>query len=542
MKSNGGFRIRIFSVTLTAFMLGIIGAARAQTPQPAPTPPPLVTEPRVQPQRGNGTTTQTAPPSQTTQQTPNASPTPQPTPLFPITPNEGVIVETESGQLILSQAADEYFNPASAVKVATALVAIHKLGADYHFVTNVFTNGALDTTTGTLNGDLFISGYDPSFRDENAVQLARELNLRGIKTVTGNIFVTPSFVQNFQGSALRSGDRLALTLDNARRPLSALRAWYIATGQPLPAILAPLAPTPAVKTYPTPAPNHQVGISPNNRAVTQGGTILRNDNNSTSANNEPTTNAQTPSAVSSSPATAAAAPQTALNLSLAPSVTIKGGVGIGAPPTSARLLFSAQSSALLDILKVTLSYSNNFMAEHVGNAVGGVYAMQSALASDFQISPAEAHFASCSGLGANRVTPRAMLKIYRALVAELAKSGRNVSDVLPVAGIDPGTLQKRYTAFNLRGSVIAKTGTLPRSDGGTSALVGQARTASGQTLYFVIFNRGHAILRSRAQQDALVTALQYSRGGPAPFSYAPRPLILKLPNPEEQTEGDANNN
>src|SRR5579883_2640356 len=215
MKSNGGFRIRIFSVALTAFMLCIIGAAQAQTPTMQPTPPPLVTEPRVQPQTGNGTTTQSAPPSQTTQQPPNASPTPQPTPLFPLTPNEGVIVETENGQLILSQAADEYFNPASAVKVATALVAIHKLGADYHFVTNVFTNGALDATTGTLNGDLFISGYDPSFRDENAVQLARELNLRGIKTVTGNIFITPSFVQNFNGSALRSGDRLALTLDNA---------------------------------------------------------------------------------------------------------------------------------------------------------------------------------------------------------------------------------------------------------------------------------------------------------------------------------------
>ena len=38
---------------------------------------------------------------------------------------------------------------------------------------------------------------------------------------------------------------------------------------------------------------------------------------------------------------------------------------------------------------------------------------------------------------------------------------------MPVAGIDPGTLEDRFTGLPWRGSVIAKTGTLTlRTDGG----------------------------------------------------------------------------
>jgi len=40
----------------------------------------------------------------------------------------------------------------------------------------------------------------------------------------------------------------------------------------------------------------------------------------------------------------------------------------------------------------------------------------------------------------NRVTPHAMMKIFRALRNELQKNKLSPSDILPVAGIDPGTL------------------------------------------------------------------------------------------------------
>ena len=39
---------------------------------------------------------------------------------------------------------------------------------------------------------------------------------------------------------------------------------------------------------------------------------------------------------------------------------------------------------------------------------------------------------------------------------------------MPVAGVDPGTLEDRYTDALTRGSVVAKTGTLISTDGGAS--------------------------------------------------------------------------
>jgi D-alanyl-D-alanine carboxypeptidase/D-alanyl-D-alanine-endopeptidase (penicillin-binding protein 4) len=186
----------------------------------------------------------------------------------------------------------------------------------------------------------------------------------------------------------------------------------------------------------------------------------------------------------------------------------------------------------VDVLKVLLCYSNNFMAERIGDTLGGPQGLQRFLTSTIGINPAEVSLSSTSGLGINRVTPRAMMKIYRALRDELMQHQLSPSDILPVAGVDPGTLQKRYTSGASRGSVIGKTGTLGRTDGGASALVGQMRTRSGETLLFVIFNRHGNVGRFRQNQDVLVTEIQNARGGPAPFAYTPVTLAMRLNNTE----------
>jgi D-alanyl-D-alanine carboxypeptidase/D-alanyl-D-alanine-endopeptidase (penicillin-binding protein 4) len=136
--------------------------------------------------------------------------------------------------------------------------------------------------------------------------------------------------------------------------------------------------------------------------------------------------------------------------------------------------------------------------------------------------------ASTSGLGVNRFTPRAMMKILRGLRQELQKNELTLADILPVAGIDPGTLEDRYTDPTDRGSVIAKTGTLVRTDGGASSLVGQMRTKSGRVVLFVILNQHGNVVRFRQNQDGIVAAIQNSLGGPAPFDYRPVRLSLRL--------------
>jgi D-alanyl-D-alanine carboxypeptidase/D-alanyl-D-alanine-endopeptidase (penicillin-binding protein 4) len=369
---------------------------------------------------------------------------------------QGVLIETLDGKVVASQAETEQFNPASNIKLATALVALRTFGPDHRFATGVWTDGVLDKATGVINGNLYISGRDPSFHYEHGVLLARELNKLGIKQVSGDLFVAPGFTMNFSASAKRSGDRLYDTLDATLRGAEAVRAW-----------------------------NYE--------------RTLLNDRD---------------------------------GLETVPSVAVMGGVDVAPVATSAKLLLTQRSSKLVDILKVLLCYSNNFMAERIGEALGGPESVRQQLTTQLGLGPDELRIASLSGLGVNRVSPRVMMKIYRELRAELQKHGLSPSSILPVAGVDPGTLEDRFTGLAWRGSVIAKTGTLMRTDGGASSLVGQMQAANGEVLLFVILNQRGSVWRFRENQDYLVMLTQNLRGGPKPFAYKPPMLTMQLSHTE----------
>lgn len=386
---------------------------------------------------------------------PGPSPSPSPPNTFdqrPLYGLQGVLVETLSGRVVSSQFENQQFNPASAVKLATALIALKTLGPQHRFATGVWTDGTLNKTTGTINGNLYISGRDPSFHYEHAVLLARELNKLGITKVSGNLLVAPGFTMNFSSSASRSGEQLYDTLDSSLRYAEAMRAW-----------------------------NYE--------------RTLLGDKDALQTN---------------------------------PSVAVMGDVEIGAVATGARLLLTQKSSKLVDILKVLLCYSNNFMAERIGESLGGPESVRQQLVTMLGLAPGELKLASLSGLGVNRISPRVMMKIYRALRGELQKHRLSPTDILPVAGIDPGTLKERFTGPTWRGSVVAKTGTLVRTDGGASALVGQMRAANGEILLFVIFNQRGSVTRFRENQDYLVMLIQNTRGGPKPFEYTPQLLTMQL--------------
>jgi D-alanyl-D-alanine carboxypeptidase/D-alanyl-D-alanine-endopeptidase (penicillin-binding protein 4) len=274
---------------------------------------------------------------------------------------QGVLAETLDGTVVASQAADEKFNPASAVKLATAFAALKNFGPNHRFLTSVWATGTVDPATATLNGDLVISGRDPSFRYEHAVMLARQLNNLGIKTVTGNLIVAPGFTMNFDWSAQRSGEELRNSMDSIMRPAGATRAWLDER-------------------------------------------LMLGDQQS---------------------------------LSSVPGVTITGEVVLGAAPPQAVPLLTRRSSKLVDILKVLLCYSNNFMAERIGESLGGPDSVRNVLVSSFKINAEEVSLATTSGLGVNRVTPRAMMLILRGLRDELRKNNLKLSDILPVAGSRP---------------------------------------------------------------------------------------------------------
>src|SRR5678816_3623797 len=125
------------------------------------------------------------------------------------------------------------------------------------------------------------------------------------------------------------------------------------------------------------------------------------------------------------------------SLETVPSVAVMGGVDVAPVPPTAKLLLTQRSSKLVDILKVLLCYSNNFMAERIGEALGGPESVRQQLTIQLGLGPDELRVASLSGLGVNRISPRVMMKIYRALRVELNRHGLLPSAIMPVAGIDP---------------------------------------------------------------------------------------------------------
>ena len=204
-----------------------------------------------------------------------------------------------------------------------------------------------------------------------------------------------------------------------------------------------------------------------------------------------------------------------------------GGNYVQTIPTNAKLLFSHESAPMREIVKATLCYSNNYLAEKLGDMLGGAYAVARIVQQNAQVAPEEFYLQTSSGLGTNRVTPQAMMKLLRALNKELTRNKMTFADIMPVAGIDRGTLERRFDTDFSRGSVVGKTGTLPVGDGGVSSLAGEIQTRQGKLL-FVIFNQRGNVNRFRAFQNSLVSIIQGQLGGAASLEYMPIPLDARL--------------
>ena len=176
-----------------------------------------------------------------------------------------------------------------------------------------------------------------------------------------------------------------------------------------------------------------------------------------------------------------------------------------APALSLPLLLH-RSQPLLPLVKALNDYSNNIF-KPLADAAGGAAAVQEiARAAVPEAMRAEIILGDGAGTDArNRLSPRAAVKLVRALEQELLRSGHSLVDILPVAGVDEGTLRDRLNATADSGRVVGKTGTF--GDYGASALTGAIRTSDRGTVYFAILNHGVPVAMARRRQDAFVHAL-----------------------------------
>ncbi|HZI18412.1 MAG TPA: D-alanyl-D-alanine carboxypeptidase [Pyrinomonadaceae bacterium] len=178
--------------------------------------------------------------------------------------------------------------------------------------------------------------------------------------------------------------------------------------------------------------------------------------------------------------------------------------------------FVARSYPLRDILFYMNARSNNFMAHRVGALLGGAEGVREFLVAELGLPAAEVALETTSGLGHNRMTPRGMLTVIRALRSEAERQGLSLRDLMPVAGGDYGTLRRRFVGTPLEGVVVGKTGTLVHDDGGMASLGGVVYTLGHGEVCFVFFNVGSGVALSRQSTDQLLAEVVLGSDEPAP--------------------------
>jgi D-alanyl-D-alanine carboxypeptidase/D-alanyl-D-alanine-endopeptidase (penicillin-binding protein 4) len=142
----------------------------------------------------------------------------------------------------------------------------------------------------------------------------------------------------------------------------------------------------------------------------------------------------------------------------------RAGVRIGNPirrptPTPGGTKITSHiSSSLRDILFYQNAHSVNPTADRLGEAVGGPTGVEQFLIKDLGISANDISITHCSGLDYNRISPRATVVMFRELLFWLNLNNLQPQDVLPVAGVDAGTLRGRFTGQEYRGAVIGPGG------------------------------------------------------------------------------------
>ena len=102
------------------------------------------------------------------------------------------VFDAKTGSELYQRRGSSATIPASNTKLLTAASAMHTLGADYRFKTEVIRRAKV--TGSTLDGRLYLKGYgDPTARQSDYAALAKKVRAAGIKTVTGKLVVDATY-------------------------------------------------------------------------------------------------------------------------------------------------------------------------------------------------------------------------------------------------------------------------------------------------------------------------------------------------------------
>ncbi len=224
------------------------------------------------------------------------------------------------------------------------------------------------------------------------------------------------------------------------------------------------------------------------------------------------------------------------------------------PDLKNAIAYVSSSPPLYRYLKEMNKYSLNYPADEIFRGLGGKKHFVNFWQNYLKFDINKIQMTTGSGLPYfdgdtrldNWITCRATLEVVGALEAAIQKRSADqgvslkLSDVILVGGVDPGTLGATYRSENIRGSVLAKTGTLNTA----VTLAGLLETKKGEVYFGIFFQPpSSAYINSlRRLRDKWVVNLIRGFGGSAPESYKPRSFfsmdknaLLTTPNNHNTT-------
>lgn len=410
-----------------------------------------------------------------------------------------VVRDAHSNRIVYQYRGDQGVTPASNVKVLTATTALEVLGKDYTFHTDVLTNGKV--TNGVLDGHLYLRGTgDPTLLETDLQGLAKQLRDAGIHSVTGHIVADDTWfdTQRLSPGIYKSDEThyyaaqiSALTLSPNKdydAGTTIVTATPTTNGKPAAVKLTPH--TNIVKVI------NRTRTVPKNRANTVTMSRQQGTNNIIVSGNAPVNGGSKRQWVTVANPSAYTAD--VFKLALAKQgvkLTKEARVTRGKTPVNANMLASKESISLYYLMMPFMKYSNNAHAEILAKSMGravyndgswnaGLRVVKETLEKD-GINTAGIYLEDGSGMSHKNKIPSE--KISQVLFAAQSKDWYKAFErSLPVAGINDrmlgGTLRNRLTSPLVKGKVLAKTGSLNRTD----SLSGYVKTKSGQELIFSI--------------------------------------------------------
>lgn len=187
------------------------------------------------------------------------------------------------------------------------------------------------------------------------------------------------------------------------------------------------------------------------------------------------------------------------------------------PQIAGKALATNHSPPLMTIVKALNGYSNNVF-HLLSDRIGGPQAVE-AIARKHLPAALSSEVTITNAAGAeelNRLSPRAAVGLIWELRKQLRVSGKDLTDALPVNGLDDGTLKRRLDEVPYHARIVGKTGTF--GSVGSSDLVGVLHTKKYGDVAFAVLNSWLPVPEARERQDAFLRALIDATGA-EPWPY-----------------------